>query len=62
MSRETSPGAGRPYGLARICRVLEFPRSTIYAQQAREEAKVVPLHPLLPCGVGRSRSLPMPTC
>jgi hypothetical protein len=41
----TSPGTGKPYGLARVCRVLEFPRSTIYAQQARETAKVMPLHP-----------------
>jgi len=46
MSRETSPGAGKPYGLERVCRVLEFPRSTIYAQQARETAKVVLLHPV----------------
>ncbi len=46
MSRETSPGANRPYGLERVCRILEFPRSTIYAQQARETAKVVPLHPI----------------
>jgi transposase InsO family protein len=46
MSRETSPGAGKPYGLERVCRVLEFPRSTIYGQQARERAKVVPLHPV----------------
>ena len=45
MSRETSAGTGKPYGLERVCRVLEFPRSTIYAQQARESAKVVPLHP-----------------
>lgn len=45
MSRETSPGTGKPYGLERICRVLKFPRSTIYAQQARETAKVAPLHP-----------------
>jgi putative transposase len=45
MSRETSAGTDRPYGLERICRVLEFPRSTIYAQQARESLKVVPLHP-----------------
>jgi transposase InsO family protein len=45
MSRETSAGAGRPYGLQRVCRVLEFPRSTIYARQARESAKVVPLRP-----------------
>ncbi|MBM3330209.1 MAG: DDE-type integrase/transposase/recombinase [Calditrichaeota bacterium] len=46
MSRETSVVTGKPYGLERICRVLEFPRSTIYAQQARETAKVVPLHPV----------------
>jgi transposase InsO family protein len=45
MSRETSAGAGKPYGLERVCRVLEFPRSTIYAQQAREPAQVAPLHP-----------------
>lgn len=42
----TSPGVGRLYGLERVCRVLEFPRSTIYAQQAREATKVVALHPV----------------
>lgn len=46
MSREASCGTGKTYGLERICRVLEFPRSTIYAQQARESGKVVPLFPL----------------
>lgn len=45
MSRETSAGAGKSYGLERVCRVLEFPRSTIYAQEKRQTAKVVPLHP-----------------
>jgi transposase InsO family protein len=43
MSCETSDATGKPYGLERVCRVLEFPRSTIYAQ--RQAAKVVPLHP-----------------
>ena len=43
MSRATSAGVGKPYGLQRVCRVLDFPRSTIYAQQAA--AKVVPLRP-----------------
>lgn len=43
MSRETSPGAGKRYGLQRVCRVLEVPRSTIYARRAR--AKVLTLHP-----------------
>ena len=46
MSRETSEGIGKPYGLERVCRILEFPRSTIYAQQARESAKVLALRPL----------------
>lgn len=46
MSRTTSPGTGNMYGLQRVCRVLEFPRSTLYAQQARESASVVPLHPV----------------
>lgn len=46
MSRGISEGTGQPYGLERVCRVLEFPRSTIYAQRARESAKVVPLHPM----------------
>jgi hypothetical protein len=31
MSCETSAGTGKSYGLERVCRVLEFPRSTIYA-------------------------------
>jgi len=43
MSRETSPGAAKRYGLQRVCRVLDVPRSTLYAQRAR--AQVVPLHP-----------------
>ncbi len=46
MSGETSEGAGKTYGLERVCRVLEFPRSTIYAQLARETATVVPLFPV----------------
>ena len=45
MSQATSPGTGKPYGLARVCRVLKFPRSTLYARQARKTAKAVPLHP-----------------
>src|ERR1035437_9147686 len=46
MSRETSAGSDKPYGLERICRVLDLPRSTIYAQQGRESARVVSLHPV----------------
>jgi putative transposase len=43
MSQATSAGTGKSYGLQRVCRVLDFPRSTIYAQHAA--AKVVPLRP-----------------
>jgi putative transposase len=45
MSRQTSEGAGKRYGLKRVCRVLEFPRSTLYDRQARESATVIPLCP-----------------
>jgi transposase InsO family protein len=43
MSRTISSGIGKPYGLERVCRVLGFPRSTIYAARARESSNVVPL-------------------
>jgi hypothetical protein len=43
MSRATSTGTGKPYGLQRVCRVLGFPRSTIYAGRARASSNVVPL-------------------
>lgn len=36
MSQTSSPSAGHPYGLALTCRVLEIPRSTVYATRARE--------------------------
>lgn len=45
MSAEISPGAGWRYGLERVCRVLEVPRSTIYAKRAAESRKVVALRP-----------------
>jgi len=45
MSEETSTAIGRRYGLERVCRVLEFPRSTIYAKRAAESCKVIALHP-----------------
>jgi hypothetical protein len=46
MSGETAVVTGKPYGLERVCRVLAFPRSTIYGQRQRESAKVVPLFPV----------------
>ena len=45
MSAETSPATNRLYGLERVCRVLELPRSTIYAKRAAGSAKVIRLHP-----------------
>jgi transposase InsO family protein len=36
MSRRTSPSTHRPYGIARVVRVWELPRSTFYAQRARQ--------------------------
>jgi len=43
MSGTISVGAGKLYGLERVCQVLDFPRLTIYAQRAA--ARVVPLRP-----------------
>ena len=45
MSAEMSPGAHQRYGLKRVCDVLEFPRSSVYAQRQRESGKVIPLAP-----------------
>ena len=35
MSRRTSPSTHRPYGIARVLRTWELPRSTFYAQRER---------------------------
>lgn len=35
MSQAASVSVRRPYGLARVCRVLEVPRSTVYARRER---------------------------
>jgi hypothetical protein len=43
MSKTTSPSVGKPYGLERVCRVLDIPRATIYAQEQRQAANVMPL-------------------
>ncbi|MGH7759477.1 MAG: IS3 family transposase [Candidatus Dormibacteria bacterium] len=42
VSRTISSSAGRAYGLAFACRVLEIPRSTVYAAQARALAPAEP--------------------
>jgi putative transposase len=51
MSRASSPGSGKPYGLARVCRVWRAARSTVYRH--REPPREVP--PRRPGPVG-----PMP--
>ena len=35
MSHETSPSTHRPYGIVRVTRVWQVPRSTVYAQRDR---------------------------
>lgn len=42
MGQAASPSTGRHYGLARVCRVLEAPRSTVYAARTRRLAPVPP--------------------
>jgi putative transposase len=45
MSRAISVNASKPFGLQRVCQVLGFPRSTIYAVRARTADNVVPIIP-----------------
>ena len=42
MGQIASPSVGRRYGLARVCRVLEMPRSTVYAARARRRSPAEP--------------------
>ena len=42
MGRAASPSTGRRYGLARVCRTLEIPRSTVYAVRTRRQLSVAP--------------------
>ena len=47
MSATISPAAGRPYGVERVCRMFEYPRSTFYrrgaAERVPEAERPVPL-------------------
>ena len=38
MSHETSPSTQQPYGIARVTRVWQVPRSTVYARRDRRES------------------------
>ncbi|MEX3582903.1 MAG: hypothetical protein VB137_10360 [Burkholderia sp.] len=42
----TISATGKPFGLQRVCQVLDFPRSTIYAERGRALNKVTPLAPV----------------
>ena len=46
MSREVSASVSKVYGLERVCRILGFSRSTLYAQPARESDRAVPISPV----------------
>ena len=39
MSRTTSPGTGRVYGVERVCAIWDVPRSSFYAEQQRKVAE-----------------------
>lgn len=42
MSETLSPSAGRPYGLARVCRWWEVARSSVYAARDRRQRTSLP--------------------
>ncbi|MEX3583468.1 MAG: hypothetical protein VB137_14500 [Burkholderia sp.] len=42
----TISATGKPFGPQLVCQVLDFPRSTIYAERARAFNKVTPLAPV----------------
>jgi putative transposase len=45
LSQAVSVSVRRPYGLARVCRVLELPRSTVYARRERAAQPRPPQRP-----------------
>jgi putative transposase len=49
MSQATSPSTGKPYGLARVCRVWGLARSTVYWQRHEPARAAVRRGPLGPC-------------
>ncbi|HDR9512343.1 TPA: transposase, partial [Burkholderia cepacia] len=45
MSHTISAAIGKPFGLQRVCQVLDFPRSTIYTERARAARNLTRLAP-----------------
>ena len=50
MSQATSPSTGKPYGLARLCRVWGIARSPVYWQRRAPAPRGTRRGPLGPCG------------
>ena len=42
MSRAKSPSTNRPFGVVRVTRVWQVPRSTVYAQRDRRDTSTLP--------------------
>jgi putative transposase len=49
MSQATSPSTGKPYGLARVCRMWGIARSTVYWQRHEHARPAARRGPLGPC-------------
>ena len=49
MSQATSPSTGKPYGLARVCRVWDVARSTVYWQRHASSGPGARRGPVGPC-------------
>jgi putative transposase len=49
MSQATSPSTGKPYGLARLCRVWGVARSTLYWKRRASSAPGARRGPVGPC-------------
>ena len=49
MSQATSPSTGKPYGLARVCRVWQLARSTIYGHRHTPAEPGTRRGPVGPC-------------
>ena len=53
MSRIVSPGAGRAYGMARVCRAWRMARATVYRQRQPTSGKP-PIGPMAAAALTQS--------
>lgn len=56
MAAATSPATGRLYGIARVCRIWEVPRSSFYAASGRPGRRCSPTQALAADHGPRSRT------